>query len=629
MKLLTKSLALLLTLLMLGFVSCKTDDNTINVTPVNSNTTTDSNTTTNSNPDTTDTTQSITYTITFEKNASDAVGVTESISSKKNSTVTLTECGFTRSGYKFIGWNTTADGKGANYSNKATFPLIKNLTLYAVWTKEESEENTGGTESGTGNQESGGNTNPATPTTPTDNPSGTPTDNPTDTPVTEKTVTNYLFSSETGASDLGAELIDWGNGGTATTTDVSGIGKALLVTTGTGWGSAAGCVPFTFSSGLLRSYDTLSFKLYVSDMTVTNPTADKDIIVKIPEVEIAFSLAENAKAVSGKNGWYEFTIPLTLSAWETVRTSENRIAILQRCTGSFKITDIALSKKESSGGTSSDSGNTGTQGEAIGAYRQGMTLVWQDEFNSAEADGTPLSSKWHYDVGRGTSTNSDGTNPGNWGWGNGEEQWYSDKNPNNTYVSDGTLKIVAKREAAGNGATWTSGRLVTRNLYENKYGCIEMRAKISEAAGVWPAFWMLRHDIYDEGGTGWPRGGEIDIMESSTNIWGAGKVFGTLHCQAGYGGGPIWSNGMQLSDLANTWHTYAVVWNEAGTISWYYDDTLLGTYTASDVNNNDVWPYDENFYIILNLAVGGNLGGQVNDSLSKATMEVDYVRWYK
>ena len=277
---------------------------------------------------------------------------------------------------------------------------------------------------------------------------------------------------------------------------------------------------------------------------------------------------------------------------------------------------------------SQESGSTETNSEAA-AYRSGMSIVWQDEFDSADTDGTPLSTKWGYDVGRGTSLNSDGTNPGNWGWGNGEAQWYSNKDSDNTCVSDGTLKIVAKKEAAGEGASWTSGRLVTRNIYENKYGCIEMRAKISEAAGVWPAFWMLRHDIYDVGGTGWPVGGEIDIMESSTRVWGPGKVYGTLHCLGGHGGAPIWSQGMQLTDLENTWHTYAIVWKEDGTISWYYDDALLGTYTASDKNNNDVWPYDENFYIILNLAVGGGLGGAIDPSLSEATMEVDYVRWYQ
>ena len=416
---LKKRFAFILSILLaFAFTACNTEDNDGEniTTPVPQ--TTMPETTVPETP-----AQTVTYAVSFNKNADNATGATESVSCEKNKTVTLTENGFIRSGYKFSGWNTLADGKGANYSNKASFTLIKDLVLYALWTKEATEQNTGGNGSGTGSGE--------------------------------------------------------------------------------------------------------------------------------------------------------------------------------------------------------------TQAEEKGAYRSGMSIVWQDEFDSADSDGTPLLTKWGYDVGRGTSTNSDGTKPGNWGWGNGEEQWYSDNNSGNTYVSDGTLKIVAKREAAGDGATWTSGRLVTRNVYENKYGCIEMRAKISEAAGVWPAFWMLRHDIYDDGGTGWPRGGEIDIMESSTNVWGAGKVYGTLHCQAGYGGVPIWSQGMQLSSLEATWHTYAIVWNENGTISWYYDDTLLGTYTASDKNNNDVWPYDENFYIILNLAVGGGLGGAIDPNLSQATMEVDYVRWYQ
>ena len=438
---------------------------------------------------------------------------------------------------------------------------------------------------------------------------------------TTKTITNYLFNSETGTSDINAEILDWGNGGSHTIETVSGIGKVLKVNAGNGWGASAVCLPFQLRS--LAPYQTFSFKIYVSDMTVTNPASDKDIVVKIPEVEIPFALSEYGKAISGKSGWYKVTIPLNLSQWASVRTSENRIAILQRCTGSLKITDIALTKQETA------SNPNVPQAEAAGAYRSGMSIVWQDEFDSSDPDGTPLSSKWGYDVGRGQSVNTDGTNPGNWAWGNNEIQWYSDNDRDNTYVSDGTLKIVAKKENAPDDTTWTSGRLVTRNIYENKYGCIEMRAKITEARGMWPAFWMLRHDIYDEGGTGWPKGGEIDIMESSTSIWGAGKVYGTLHCDAGSGGKPIFTKGTVLSSLDESWHTYAVVWNENGTISWYYDDNLLGTYTATDKNNNDCWPYDENFYIILNLAVGGNLGGAVDPNLREAVMEVDYVRWYK
>lgn len=437
-----------------------------------------------------------------------------------------------------------------------------------------------------------------------------------------KTVTNYLFSSETGTSDINATIIDWGNGGSHSVETVSGIGKVLKLTTGTGWnGESALCLPFQIRS--LASYESLSFKIYVSDMTVTNPAKDKDILVKIPEEEISFALSEYGEAISGKSGWYKITVPLNLPQWASVRTSENRIAVLQRCTGSLKITDIALTKTETA------SNPNKPQAEATGAYRNGMSIVWQDEFDSSDPDGTPLSDKWGYDVGRGQSENSDGTNPGNWAWGNNEIQWYSDNDRDNTYVSDGTLKIVAKKENAPGDTTWTSGRLVTRNIYENKYGCIEMRAKITEARGMWPAFWMLRHDIYDEGGTGWPKGGEIDIMESSTSIWGPGKVYGTLHCDAGSGGNPIFTKGTVLSSLDENWHTYAVVWNENGTISWYYDDILLGTYTAADKNNNACWPYDENFYIILNLAVGGNLGGAIDPNLTQAVMEVDYVRWYK
>ncbi len=269
-------------------------------------------------------------------------------------------------------------------------------------------------------------------------------------------------------------------------------------------------------------------------------------------------------------------------------------------------------------------------------------LVWADDFTDAErdSDGTPLSSNWGYDIGRGQSDNSDGTNPNNWAWGNGENQWYSDNDKDNTWVSNGTLKIRAIKETGpDNNATHTSGRIVTRNVSGRqwKYGYIEMRAKIPVERGVWPAFWMLDNDIYD--GQGWPLSGEIDIMESSTSVWGVDKVYGTLHCEAGSGGNPIYTAGTVLDDIAGEWHTYAVKWDE-NSITWYYDGKpahwTLGknasdstaTYTPSNVNSKEAWPYNEPFYIIINLAVGGNLGGTIGN-WTESTMTIDYVRVYQ
>ncbi len=279
------------------------------------------------------------------------------------------------------------------------------------------------------------------------------------------------------------------------------------------------------------------------------------------------------------------------------------------------------------GGSSSSSGESSSQNKTIDG--ETYTLFWSDEFTESESDGTPLSSKWGYDVGIGLSSNSDGTNPSNSNWGNGELQWYSQKDPDNTYVSDGTLKIVAKKEDS-NGMSYTSGRLVTRNISgaQFKYGYIEMSAKIPNDEGVWPAFWMLDNDIYDSANPEtWPGSGEIDIMESSVNLWGSDNVYGTLHCQAGYGGNPVFTQGTSLSFSDGKFHTYAVDWDD-DKIDWYYDDTKVFSYNPANYEN-DAWPFCDDFYIILNLAVGGNLGGTVPNDFESSTMEVDYVRVWK
>lgn len=254
-------------------------------------------------------------------------------------------------------------------------------------------------------------------------------------------------------------------------------------------------------------------------------------------------------------------------------------------------------------------------------------LVWSDEFTSCDADTTPLCSKWGYDIGRGQTNCTDGKNPNNWAWGNNELQWYSDNDKDNTWVSNGTLKIRAIKENTLGDATYSSGRIVTRHISGGQWnkGYIEMRAKIPVERGVWPAFWMLDNDIYD--GEKWPGSGEIDIMESSTSVWGANKVYGTLHCTAGSGGSPVITNGTVLDNIDSEWHIYAVEWTDDN-IKWYYDENLMWTYTPAN-KNNDAWPFDDDFYIIINLAVGGNLGGQV-DNWTESTMTIDYVRvWQK
>lgn len=232
------------------------------------------------------------------------------------------------------------------------------------------------------------------------------------------------------------------------------------------------------------------------------------------------------------------------------------------------------------------------------------TLVWSDEFDYS---GMPNSSKWKYEIGAS-------------GWGNNEIQNYQSNTSNDVaYVSDGTLKIKAYKD----GSTWKSARM---NSIQNwKYGYIEASMKVTNLNGFWPAFWMMPSEsIYG----GWPGCGEIDIMENAPAVCGANRVFSSLHA-ANHSGSDAKSIGSSssLEDLSSTWHTFGIKWTESQ-ITAYYDGVEQGTYN-NDGTGYENWPYDQNFFIILNLAVGGNLGGAGYDNYDEAFLELDYVRVYE
>ena len=239
--------------------------------------------------------------------------------------------------------------------------------------------------------------------------------------------------------------------------------------------------------------------------------------------------------------------------------------------------------------------------------KDGLTLVWQDEFDYT---GVPDVNKWKYQTGAN-------------GWGNNELQNYL----NNTteaktaVVEDGVLKIKAFKE----NNKWVSARLNSKQSW--KYGFIEGRLKITDRKGAWPAFWMMpQNSVY---GT-WPKSGEIDIMENAPSTCGNHKVFSTLHAEGHYGGNGKSIGGKVYGDeLSSEWHTFAVKWEE-NKISCYYDDVLKGSYENDRTTAN--WPYNEDFYIILNLAIGGDLGGPLNDVNTlggEAEFLIDYIRVYQ
>ena len=232
-------------------------------------------------------------------------------------------------------------------------------------------------------------------------------------------------------------------------------------------------------------------------------------------------------------------------------------------------------------------------------------LVWSDEFNGT---GLPDSTKWSYDVG------------GN-GWGNHELEYYTQARVENARMENGNLVIEARKESFG-GKAYTSARLLTKNKAQWTYGMFEIRAKIPHGNGTWPAIWTLSaHDPLN-----WPQDGEIDIMEaigSNPNI-----IYGTCHNLA-YHGATGKGSTTSISLAPDSFHIYKIEWTP-DKIDWYVDDNQYYSY-VNPHTGNDVWPYYNDFFMILNVAVGGDFGGQkgVDDSAFPQQMLVDYVRVYQ
>ncbi len=233
-------------------------------------------------------------------------------------------------------------------------------------------------------------------------------------------------------------------------------------------------------------------------------------------------------------------------------------------------------------------------------------LVWSDEFST---NGLPDPAKWDED----TSVNKTG-------WYNHELQYYSRQRPENAQVQDGTLRIIARKESLSSmpdwgGQAYTSSRMLTRGKADWTYGYFEIRAKLPCGKGTWPAIWML-------GSKGqWPADGELDIMEQVGS--NPSRVFSTVHRTAGFGGNGSGSD-FQVPDACTAFHNYQMLWTPDA-IQFGMDGTLNHTYT-NPKTGYDAWPFDNPQYMILNIAIGGDLGGPVDDSIFPVTMEVDYVR---
>ncbi|MFJ8577957.1 ricin-type beta-trefoil lectin domain protein [Micromonospora sp. NPDC093277] len=241
-------------------------------------------------------------------------------------------------------------------------------------------------------------------------------------------------------------------------------------------------------------------------------------------------------------------------------------------------------------------------------------VTWSDDFNGA-AGAAPDASKWRYDIGGG-------------GWGNNELQYYTSSTRNAALDGNGNLVITTRRENPSGYSCWygtcqyTSARLLTANTFTQAYGRFEARIKIPRGQGIWPAFWMLGNDIASNP---WPNSGEIDIMENIGRE--PSTVHGSLHGPGYSGGNPLTGQtslpGGQA--LADAFHTYAVDW-APDSITWYLDGVAYSRKTPADAGGNR-WVFDHPFFMIMNVAVGGNWPGSPDGSTAfPQTMVVDYVR---
>lgn len=274
------------------------------------------------------------------------------------------------------------------------------------------------------------------------------------------------------------------------------------------------------------------------------------------------------------------------------QSATGKVAYLYPSGGNYKVTVTA----KSSGGQM----RSASENVQVDIIAQGK-LVWSDEFNT---DGAPDPSKWGYNIGTGDN-----------GWGNAELQYYTNR-PENAVVQGGMLKIRARKENY-NGSTFTSARLLTKGKFDFKYGRVEVSAKMPAGIGTWPAIWMLGADIDSNP---WPACGEIDIMEHLGRD--LNNIYATLH-YPGRSGANANGNTKKIADATTAFHKYTLDWS-ATAVKMYVDEQLIHS-----VPNSAAIPFNHRFFLLINMAIGGNFGGAVDGALTGAEFQIDYIRVYQ
>jgi beta-glucanase (GH16 family) len=249
-------------------------------------------------------------------------------------------------------------------------------------------------------------------------------------------------------------------------------------------------------------------------------------------------------------------------------------------------------------------------------FDENYFLVWGDEFSY---DGSLDNSKWHHQI----------IPPNNGSWWNGEAQHYTN-NSKNSFVSEGTMKIVAIKEnhTVNNSIkNYTSARINSK--FGFKYGRVDVRAKLPSTKGTWPAIWTLGTNINEvgnyfgdsEGSVGWPKCGEIDIMEQ--NGWNKNELYGYFHFANSQGAYSSHGDLTNINNASGSYHIYSMEWTKDKI------KILLDNKEFVSLNNTTDVPYDNPHYFLLNIAIGGSLGGDIDPSFSQDKMEVDYIRVFK
>jgi len=286
---------------------------------------------------------------------------------------------------------------------------------------------------------------------------------------------------------------------------------------------------------------------------------------------------------------------INTSTYEVLEISENYLYV-RAISGSGSEETLAWYQKFT---TNSDGSVEGGDGGPNLLETEYENLLFEEEF---DVDGAPDPNIWNIEIGNGDN-----------GWGNEELQYYTE---DNVIVEDGILKITAKREPT-NGFDFSSTRMTTLDNFSYEYGRVEVRAKLPEGGGTWPAIWMLGENFPD---VGWPETGEIDIMEHRGNEQDV--IHGSLHLPGNSGGNAI-SETTTVAGVSQEFNNYTVEWSSER-ILFAVNDVVYHEY-----ENTSETPFNNPFFLILNVAMGGTFGGEVDPAFTESTMEVDYIRVYQ